>query len=230
MVTIGEDGVLDVKELSVNNSDTSDPKYTFKRGGNAQLYQNILESNVFELVIAKESLDGSIFTPNKQYSMQNYKASDEYNGDYLLVEKKDIIRNASGVFLGMTEFRLKKIGYIGNIGDTVADSGNILSTQSETRYSAAVPKRKIIPVTKKTTTTKTTSTKSTATKSSEQKVLAVGGPGLMKSVAPALISSKEKVEIDLSSRISKRPDISDIDDSCAECNAAIPSPPSYKKN
>ena len=85
-----------------------------------------MESNVVEVQIAKDNLDGSIFTPNKIYSIQNHVAPDEYNGDYTLVEKKEIIMNSNGVFRGSCEFRLAKIGTIQNIGDTVTDSKNVL--------------------------------------------------------------------------------------------------------
>jgi len=134
LVTIDENGILDVKELNVNNSEDSDPKYTFKRGGNAQLYKNILESNTVEVVITKDSLDTSIFTPNKKYSIVNYETLQEYNGDYALVQKRDIIRNNNGILRGATEFLLRKIGNIGDIGKTDTESKNLYTTGKETRY------------------------------------------------------------------------------------------------
>ena len=145
LVTIDEKGVLDVRELNVNNSIDSDPKYTFKRGGNAQLYKNILESSIVHVTIAKDSLDGSLFTPNKRYSIINHESLPEYNGDYILVQKREIIRNNMGVLRSSVEFTLRKLGRISDIGNTITDSQNIWSTQSETRYTSASSKRTKIP-------------------------------------------------------------------------------------
>lgn len=125
LVTVDEYGNMEAKELNINASKASDPKYTFKRGGNAQLYQNILESNMVQCVVTKEGLDTSLFTPNKKYNIQNSETGGDYNGPYLLIEKKDIIRNNNGVMRASTEFTLRKIGEVQDIGDTVIKSKNV---------------------------------------------------------------------------------------------------------
>ena len=125
LVTVDEYGNLDAKELNVNAHVYSDPKYTFKRGGNAQLYKNILESNMVQIMVSKEGLDSSLFTPNKKYMLQNSETSGDYNGSYLLIEKRDIIRNNNGVMRASTEFTLRKIGEVADIGDTIAQPKNV---------------------------------------------------------------------------------------------------------
>lgn len=123
LITVDEYGNLDAKPLNVNNNTNSDPKYTFKRGGNAQLYKNILESNLVQLIITKEGLDTSKFTPNKKYEFNNHQVED-YNGSYLLIEKRDVIRSNNGIMRISTEFVLRKIGDIEDIGDTNVNSRN----------------------------------------------------------------------------------------------------------
>ena len=125
LVTVDEYGNLDAKELNVNAHVYSDPKYTFKRGGNAQLYKNILESNMVQVMVSKEGLDTSLFTPNKKYVFNNTETSGDYNGSYLLIEKRDIIRNNNGVMRASTEFTLRKIGEVADIGDTIAQPKNV---------------------------------------------------------------------------------------------------------
>lgn len=146
LITVDELGNLDAQPLNVNNNANSDPKYTFKRGGNAQLYKNILESNLVQIIITKEGLDTSKFTPNKKYEFRNHQVPD-YDGSYLLIEKRDVIRSNNGVMRIATEFVLRKIGEIADIGDTLTNSrnsksnGNLNSrkanTKSPTNNSAA---------------------------------------------------------------------------------------------
>lgn len=144
LVTIDEDGVMDVKEINVNASIGSEPKYTFKRGGNAQLYKNIFESTSVTVKIAKESLNGSLFTPNKRYSIMNYEAKPEYNGDYYLIQKREIIKNNMGVLRSSIEFTLCKIGNIEDIGNTFTDTKNIQSTDVTNSFEPS-PRRVKIP-------------------------------------------------------------------------------------
>lgn len=144
LVTIDENGVMDVKEINVNAALGSEPKYTFKRGGNAQLYKNIFESTSVQVKIAKESLNGSLFTPNKRYSIMNYEAKPEYNGEYYLVQKREIIKNNMGVLRSSIEFTLCKIGNIEDIGSSFTDTENVLSTDV-INSSEPIPRRVKIP-------------------------------------------------------------------------------------
>lgn len=117
LITIDENFTVDSVDLDINKTEGSDPKYLFKRGGNATLYKNIMESNTVNITLAKSNLDSMIFTPNKRYEI-NY-ASDSnnkrYNGEYLLASKREIIRNEAGMFRGSCEFRFRKLGNIENI-------------------------------------------------------------------------------------------------------------------
>lgn len=154
LVVVQEDGDISVVELNVNNSKDSDPKYTFQRGGNATLYKNIIESNNVYVNLSKEDIDGSLFTPNRMYSIQNYVGHEENNGDYILTSKRQIILNNNGVFRSSCELGLRKVGKIKNIGMT--DTGDIGTIQNSTmgyRYTKTYSRSK-----KKKKTTKLVST------------------------------------------------------------------------
>lgn len=134
LITIGEDGKLDIVKLNVNNSEYSDPKYTFIRGANAILYKNIAEANIVQVIISKDNLNSSLFTPDKKYSIMNFSSLPEYNGNYFLTQKREIIRNNMGVLRGSIEFVLTKTSKSKNIETTKVDeSKDILTTEENTK-------------------------------------------------------------------------------------------------
>ena len=121
MISVTDNGTLLDATVNNNGSDKSDTKYVFTRGSNALLYKNNVESNTVTITLGKENLDGSIFTPNKRYRIKYFGDNKRYDGYYYLCEKKEIIVNNSGDIKGATEFILKKVGKISNIGDTNED-------------------------------------------------------------------------------------------------------------
>ena len=74
----------------------------------------------------------------------NYEAKPEYNGDYYLIQKREIIKNNMGVLRSSIEFTLCKIGNIEDIGNTFTDTKNIQSTDVTNSFEPS-PRRVKIP-------------------------------------------------------------------------------------
>lgn len=66
------------------------------------------ESDII-LSITKEEMDISIFTPDKKYTVNNFDDNKKYNGQYILLYKKDILILDNGHFNSSTTIGLKKI-------------------------------------------------------------------------------------------------------------------------
>jgi len=122
-------------DIDSNNRQDSTVKQSIVRGSDAILYKNILKSNTSIVELSKENLNSEIFTPNKEYIIHNYEAySDNYNGNYTLVSKKEIIVNKQGEFnlsLGLT---LRKVGSISSIGNNVVNTAERRTASSLHKY------------------------------------------------------------------------------------------------
>lgn len=116
LVGVSEEGEVTFTDLDVNRNEGSEDKQSFKRNINVTLMKNMMESNTIIIELEKEYIDGSIFTPNKIYHIQNYTNYEERNGDYILIYKREVIFNHAGVFNTATRFGLRKIGNIEEIG------------------------------------------------------------------------------------------------------------------
>ena len=130
LVGVSEEGEVSFTDLEVNRNAGSEDKQAFKRNINTTLMKNMMESNTIVIELEKEYIDGSIFTPNKLYHIQNYAQYEERNGDYLLIYKREIIINHGGVFNSVTRFGLRKIGNIEEIGMGAAESAARLNQLS----------------------------------------------------------------------------------------------------
>lgn len=132
IITVSDSGKLDAATINANSAVNSDPKYIFSRGTNARLYKNNADSSVVTVFVAKENLDGAIFTPNKRYRVKNYGAYTKYDGYYYLEGKKEVIYNNSSEFTGRVELVLQKIAEnIEDIGDTTED-GEVVYANGDT--------------------------------------------------------------------------------------------------
>ena len=127
IVSVSDQGTIYTETIRNNSSNKSDPKYTFNRGTNSTLIKNNSESNVVQIILSKQYLDGAIFTPNKRYRINNYGDYKRYDGFYYLEGKKEIIVNNAGDFNGSTEFILQKIGPIKDIGYTDENGETIIA-------------------------------------------------------------------------------------------------------
>ena len=127
IVSVSDQGTIYTETINNNTSNTSDSKYTFNRGTNSKLIKNNSESNVVQIILSKQYLDGAIFSPNKRYRINNYGDYKRYDGFYYLEGKKEIIVNNAGDFNGSTEFILQKIGKIQDIGYTDENGETVTS-------------------------------------------------------------------------------------------------------
>jgi hypothetical protein len=173
-VFVDDNGSVDYVDLNVNNNTDSNVKQSFKRGGNANLYKNMAESNTVVIELVKENIDASIIAPNKEFRINNYPGYEDYNGKYTLLYKKEIIKNVNGEFGLSVCIGLRKVGNITALGASVAVQATQKSKSAYGKYSTASnTKTKTTTATSKTvsSTTKSTSTskKSSTTNEYTQK-------------------------------------------------------------
>lgn len=83
------------QKVSLDNNDSSE-KISFVRTQTAGLLKNEIQSNLATLELVKQNIDGSIFTPNKSFHIQNYDEYEKYNGKYFLSYKKEFFYHTSG--------------------------------------------------------------------------------------------------------------------------------------
>lgn len=145
-VFVGDDGAVDFVDLEVNNNPDSDVKQSFRRGNNPTLYKNMAESNTVIIEIVKENIDTSVFTPNKEYQINNWQEYGEYNGRYTLLSKQDYIVNNSGQFGMSTMVKLRKVGKITKVGADVVARASSKSRSAARRYSTTAGKGKSTPI------------------------------------------------------------------------------------
>ena len=124
LITVSEEGEVDYRDLEVNNNIDSDVKQAFKRGGSAALYKNILESNMITIELFKDNLNGTVFTPDKVYSIHNTEDYADYNGTYIMVYKREIVMNRIGTFRSSVQIGLRKVGNITAIGTAMAKAAS----------------------------------------------------------------------------------------------------------
>ena len=117
-VFVDDEGDIQKVDVDVNASENSVVKQVFIRKEHAKLYMNIINSNAKEMEIMKESLDGSILTPNKAYTITNFK-DHSFDGSYTLTYKKEVIRNVSGSFHNSISLGMRKVGAIIPLKDNV---------------------------------------------------------------------------------------------------------------
>ena len=122
VVYIDDSGNVKYTDLNINNNIDSDLKQTFRRGANAILEKNTLESSTIFMDIVKEHIDSSVLTPNKQYLLRNYSDYADYNGNYALFYKKEILKNINGEFGISVNIGLRKVGNIMHLGASVMDT------------------------------------------------------------------------------------------------------------
>ena len=92
------------------------------KGRNVILEKNTLESSTIFMDIVKEHIDGSIITPNKQYIVKNYADYSDYNGNYALFYKKEVLKNINGEFGISVNVGLRKVGNITHLGAAVVEA------------------------------------------------------------------------------------------------------------
>lgn len=72
--------------------------------------KNNYESSQLMISVTKNNLDGSIFAPNMVYRVSNYNdKAKQYDGNYTIIQKKEIISKANKVFNNTLQILLRKI-------------------------------------------------------------------------------------------------------------------------
>ena len=160
VVYIDDYGNVTYTDLNINNNIDSDLKQTFRRGANAILEKNTLESSTIFMDIVKEHIDSSIITPNKQYILKNYSEYTDYNGNYALFYKKEILKNVNGEFAISVNVGLRKVGNIIHLGASVVDA---VIQKTRSAASRHIPVRR---TTRRTTTSSSRGSNSTVNSSS----------------------------------------------------------------
>lgn len=160
VVYIDDSGKVSYMDLDINNNIDSDLKQTFRRGANATLEKNNLESSTIFIDIVKEHLDSSIITPNKQFIIRNYDDYADYNGNYSLFYKKEVLKNINGEFGISVNIGLRKIGNITHLGAAVAEAAMRKTRSAASRHTSSSSKYR-----RKTTTATTSTTANTGSAS-----------------------------------------------------------------
>ena len=109
---VATNGSASTRGLQVNNV-TPGTRYKFERVPfeNTSYVESLageLESNVDQVLITKNELDSSLITPNKRYNIESYEGASQYEGDYILSQKKDIIIKQDDQFNMQTAIKLRR--------------------------------------------------------------------------------------------------------------------------
>lgn len=136
IVSVHDDGEVDYIDLNIINSNIeSEIKQTFVRGNDILLDKNIIESNMVHIEVAKDNIDSSILTPNKEFIIINFDDYKQYDGKYTLSHKKEIIRNIGGDFIITIFLGLKKVGNITPLNSNILDNVKRRNSSAIYRYS-----------------------------------------------------------------------------------------------
>lgn len=111
---IGISSSGEIYKLPLHNSKGKTDKSLVRRiyNDNTRFIDNIkneMDNISVVLQVNKSEVDGSIFTPNKEYLVNNYKAFKQYNGRVLLSFKKEVLIQQDGKFISSVILGLRKI-------------------------------------------------------------------------------------------------------------------------
>lgn len=81
-----------------NTSEDSDTKVTYVRANNAKVVRNDIESNNVLIQLIKRNIDTAIFTPNRSITIRNFVGNEKFNGNYVLLSKKEVYKLNAGEF------------------------------------------------------------------------------------------------------------------------------------
>lgn len=125
IVAVDEDKI-EIVDLDINKTEGSDTKQMFIRTDNVSVYKNELETNTIIVEIVKQHIDGSIFTPNKCISINNYGEYSKYNGKYIMIYKREFYKCVAGEFVMSCNVGLRRIGNLINSKSTSATSSSAI--------------------------------------------------------------------------------------------------------
>lgn len=101
---VGISSTGEVYSVPLKNKNKNTKKKLIQRiyNGNNRYIDNIkdkMDSASIYLQMSKTEVDSSIFTPNKEYLISNYKDLSEYDGRYVLSYKKEILARQNTTFI-----------------------------------------------------------------------------------------------------------------------------------
>lgn len=101
-------------ELNIPKTKGSSSKYRLERVPSDNMeYVDYLQSKIQDSTmlfsVTKTEIDTSLITPNKEYIVRNFPTYDEYNGNYVLSYKKDVLINQNNQFISSVLFGLRKV-------------------------------------------------------------------------------------------------------------------------
>lgn len=137
IVSVDEDLGVQYIDLDINKPIDSDTKQMFIRTDNPILYKNELETETIMVEIVKQHIDGSIFTPNKCITVNNYGEYAKYNGRYIMVYKREFFKSVDGEFIMTCNIGLQKVGNIKSSDRVVSSNTKKLSKSTATKTSTA---------------------------------------------------------------------------------------------
>lgn len=82
-------------------------KVVYKRSDSSGSRFSILK-NKTTVTVTKPQLDGHLFTPNKIYHVRNFKTNEQFDGEYILWQKKVVYQMEDGDFVPTTSLTLRK--------------------------------------------------------------------------------------------------------------------------
>lgn len=114
IIGIDSDGEKVETELNIVKNTNGIEKIKLERVYNGNLdYINTIkgeiEKDAFLININKTEIDTDILTPNKEYIVQNFSSYKEYDGNFLLAYKRDIMIQQDKTFISNTIIGLKKV-------------------------------------------------------------------------------------------------------------------------
>ena len=136
-----------------NTSEDSDTKVTYVRGNNAKVVRNDIESNNVLIQLIKRNIDTAIFTPNRSITIRNFVGNEKFNGNYVLLSKKEVYKLDAG------EFTIACTISLCRVPDNVEAEMKEAKKKKSTKKSSSTTTKS----TKKNSTTKNTTKKSKAT-------------------------------------------------------------------
>lgn len=113
---IGVSSTGDIEKLELNGNPSEDDmdKVLLRRISNDNMkylnnIKNEINSSAVVLQITRGELDSSIITPNKEYLVNAYDKYKEYNGNFLLSYKKELLIKKGTEFISETIIGLRKV-------------------------------------------------------------------------------------------------------------------------
>lgn len=137
LVAIDDDAPVQYMDLEINKTDGSEEKRVFVRSDNAALIKNELETNTIIVEVLKQNIDGSIFTPDKCITVNNYGEYSKYNGKYLMIYKREFFKCVAGEFVMSCNVGLKRVNNIEPSNRVVATRNNYYPTSNASKTTTA---------------------------------------------------------------------------------------------